>query len=318
MADEKADFGALAREWAEAVSTDWSGLFDVPVSVAEPEVRTGGRAELIPRSGELVRCKCSVRDDESDDLWFAMPLRAAQVLAAAASKTAASDFESLTSRGFEDEVASPFREAMDLGAGILGRVFDEEASLPSVQLEDCAAADASEGSAGPPAGGFLHARFPLTVEGFPDESLELFVPESRAAAWFGVSIQASAGAAVAGEPLSVALLDADEESREGFGRLADELGMQLVVIDPDELQGEGFEELAEVSWIVCAFELGGRSGMDVLERVRSDPRTSAKHFALAVEAPTRALLDAALRWGATTLLYQPWEIEELRSRLVSS
>ena len=55
----------------------------------------------------------------------------------------------------------------------------------------------------------------------------------------------------------------------------------------------------------------------LLEKLQANETTTNLRIAIASDRPTRALVAAALRWGAYTVLFQPWDASEISERLLS-
>jgi DNA-binding NarL/FixJ family response regulator len=65
--------------------------------------------------------------------------------------------------------------------------------------------------------------------------------------------------------------------------------------------------------VIVALDLGFHSGLDAIEQLR---RAGIRcGIALACATPTRALVHAAKRAGATTVIAQPYDVDELERRL---
>lgn len=93
--------------------------------------------------------------------------------------------------------------------------------------------------------------------------------------------------------------------------LAQGLGVRLRALHPAEIAEQPVQatDLA----VVVALELGLYSGLDAVEHLRRGGCRCP--IALASAAPTRALVRAARRAGATTVISQPYDLDELRQRL---
>lgn len=306
------DLASLGALWAESVESDLSGLLDKSVSISVSNVDAGERDKLLGR-GSWVCSTCRSKETDSPEVFVLLPLQSALVLAAAQTGVEEADFATFESKPFEGDVEQGFKDAMDVCVGILGRVLDEEAGLPALQLEESRAIEAGDGADVPAAGSYRRARFSFEIKGYPAGALDVLVAAKRATEWFG-GLDASEAE---GEPGgAIALVDPSAESRDAFAELADALGRDLLTLDPAELEDHTFEELSETSGVVLAWDLGGRSALDVLERLRADESTADLSIAIASERLTRAMVDAARRWGAETVLLKPWDPEEIRARLL--
>lgn len=313
MSDESHDLEKLGAAWATATAADLTGLFGIQVSISDPKLLHAPRGNLLPK-GDSICTRCEIAEEDGQTLGFVLPLRGAMLLAAAQDGKKPEDFASFESREFGEDVAEAYTGAMDLCAGILGRVLDEEAGLPAIQLGDTYAIDKSDCDEALADGSYRCARFELEIEGFPKSRIDLLFGADLAKRWFGAMEPTGAGADD-DSTLRVAIVDPSPESRDAFEGIAQTLGAEVLSLDPIELGPDAYEELAEVRWVVLTWDLGGRSGLETLERLRTLEETSHLQFAIASSAPTRAMVDAALRWGARTILYQPWDAGEIRERL---
>lgn len=318
MSDAVHDLEKLTTAWALATSSDLSGLFGLEVTISAGPIVQVARSDALPEADTIVCSRCQIADEAAGPLWFVLPLRGAMAIAAAGKGAGADDFEAFASQPFEGEVADAHRDALELCAGILGRVFDEEADLPGVQLEESRLVDRDACDEVLPDGSYRRVHFEVELAGLPATAMELLIGSGTAEKWFGAlesSSEASDGRSLGQK---IAVIDPSPESREAFGEIAQSLGAQVMSIDPNDLGPDVLEDLANVAWVVLTWDLGGRSGLDVLDRLRRNESTSHLAFAVASEAPTRSMFEAAIRWGARTLLYQPWDADEVLDRLSRS
>ncbi len=93
------------------------------------------------------------------------------------------------------------------------------------------------------------------------------------------------------------------------------LGRSCHWLEPAALNADAMEDLAQAAAIVIAFDLGGRCGLDLLEAFSRDERTHGVRMAIATATPTRGSVAAALRAGARSVLFQPYDAEEIDRRL---
>ncbi len=313
--DETHDLEKLGAEWAAAVSADLSGLFGVETTASGPDLQHAERDALLSKSGVVVCSRCEVAEENAAQLWIVQPLRSALTFTAAKDGKSSDDLAALESGPFEGAVAEAYASAMDLCIGILGRVLDEEAGLPGIQLCESKAIDLPANDELIPKHTYRCARFEFEVAGFPTARLDVFFGEELATKWFGHMEQTAAESNSEGLGLRIVVIDPSSESRETFTDFAEELDAQIVGLDPSEVGPDSIEEFATASWIVLTWDLGGRSGLELLDELRGDAATRDLNVAIASPAPTHSMVEAALRWGARTFLYQPWDAQEIRERL---
>jgi CheY-like chemotaxis protein len=116
------------------------------------------------------------------------------------------------------------------------------------------------------------------------------------------------GVAGGGEPKALLVVDPDEIQRGLLEELEPDLPLRVTSIDPANLLAE-LENMGDAGAVIVAWDLGGRSGLELVESLIRDPRTAGARFALASEAPTRGMVQAALRAGATGFLFRPYAAE---------
>jgi len=312
---ETHDLEKLSGQWANAAASDLSGLFGTDVSISSPSIQHADRNTLLPKSGVVICSRCEVAEEERAPILVVLPLQSALVLSVAKEGKSPDEFAAFESSAFEGAIAEAYTGAMDLCVGILGRVLDEEAGLPAIQLRESNVVELPANDDEIASEPYRCARFEFEVTGFPKGQLDILIGAGLATKWFGrVETTATAVSGESGE-LRIVLVDPSVESRDDFTEITEGLPAQIVCLDPSEVGDESIGELAEASWIILTWDLGGRSGLELLDKLRSDEATSHLKLAIASPAPTRSMVEAALRWGAQTLLYQPWESDEIQERL---
>ncbi len=306
------DLTQIGAAWAEATSADLSGLVGKEIAISGPRISDGAPGRLLGSKGSVVHTACTSEGEERAELAFIAPLSAALALAAV---QLGKEPDELKGAKLEGEVRDAHKGVMDLCVGILGRVLDEEASLPGVTLGaiDTIELPISEGVL-PAPGGYRLARYDLVIEGGSKETIDLLIPAEQAASWFGPSSIAPQDEP---EGANVALIDNTLVERDEIDELSEGLGREIVLIEVADIGSEVADELAECCALILGWELDGRAGLDVLEALRRDPLTAQLRIALASEAPTPAMVSAAMRWGAFTFLCKPYDADEIRERLLS-
>ncbi|MDJ0847885.1 MAG: hypothetical protein QNK04_05790 [Myxococcota bacterium] len=96
------------------------------------------------------------------------------------------------------------------------------------------------------------------------------------------------------------------------------LGRPVRVCSEDDVN----EAVAEAQALVVPFELPTRSGLEWVEAIRlrersCDPPRPPLPIIVVSKAPTRARVLLALRAGASSFAFQPYDADELRVRLES-
>lgn len=117
---------------------------------------------------------------------------------------------------------------------------------------------------------------------------------------------------------SIVVVDPDPASRGLAEDLEDELDRQMIALDSMDFDVESSEEVLEASAFVICWDLGIRSGADLLELVRHDPALSDRSVLIAMEAPTRAAVQMAMALGADGVCCKPYDAEEIAGLLARS
>jgi ActR/RegA family two-component response regulator len=131
--------------------------------------------------------------------------------------------------------------------------------------------------------------------------------------------QAPAASAAESEPkperLPLVVIDADAGERARVEGFADALGRPVHAIAPDSVLPSSLAEFARGAGVVVAWDLGGRSGLDLLDAIARVAGATRPRMALAAEGATRAMVVAAVRTGAQGFLSRPYDADELGALL---
>jgi DNA-binding NarL/FixJ family response regulator len=124
------------------------------------------------------------------------------------------------------------------------------------------------------------------------------------------SASADASATPAAFDPAVVLIDPalTEDQRNA---LAAGLGAPLRALHPADFRTQPVQALDLA--VIVALDLGLHSGLDAVEGLRRAGIQCA--IAIASPAPTRALVRAAKRAGATTVIAQPYDVAEIERRV---
>ena len=117
------------------------------------------------------------------------------------------------------------------------------------------------------------------------------------------------------ERLPLVVIDADAGERARVEGFADALGRPVHGIAPDSVLPSSLAEFARGAGVVVAWDLGGRSGLDLLDAIARVAGTARPRMALAAEGATRAMVVAAVRAGAQGFLSRPYDADELGTLL---
>lgn len=117
---------------------------------------------------------------------------------------------------------------------------------------------------------------------------------------------------------SLVFIEPSPDERARVEALGDEFGRQVWAVNPVEFSLEMVESFNEAAAVVVAFDLGGRPGLDLVTTLARDSRLAGIRIALSADAPTAALVRAAWRSGARSVLTRPYAADEITARLLSS
>lgn len=151
--------------------------------------------------------------------------------------------------------------------------------------------------------GFLRARFRLGLDGFPDGCLDLLFAND------------AGEADAANAPGSVCFVEAVESRQRALAELEPGLGFSPVAVAPADLRGELDERVLTAAALVVPWDVGGQSGLELVELLAGDPRLANVPVVAAAAQPTRERVLAALRAGARSFVTLPYEAAELRRRI---
>ena len=117
---------------------------------------------------------------------------------------------------------------------------------------------------------------------------------------------------------AIVVVDPDPTSRSMAEDLEDDLNSQVVAIDSTDFDPESSEEVLEASAYVVCFDLGIRSGLDLVEEIRGNPQIADKTILVASEAPTKELVCWAIAVGADGVCCLPYDGKEVGHRLAAA
>lgn len=119
----------------------------------------------------------------------------------------------------------------------------------------------------------------------------------------------------AAEQSAIIVVDPDPVSRNAAEDLEDDLDRQVVAMDSMDFDPEASEEIVEAGAFVIAWDLGIRSGADLVEKIRSDDRLADRPVIVATASPNASMVRAALAVGADSVCRIPYDGEEVEARL---
>lgn len=124
-----------------------------------------------------------------------------------------------------------------------------------------------------------------------------------------------AGEGPAGSTSSIIVVDPDPASRSLAEDLEDDFDRQVIAMDSTDFDVDGSEEILEADTLILCWDLGIRSGADLLEQVRHDPLLAQKTVLIAMDAPTPASVRTAIQLGADSVCMKPYCADEIAKAL---
>ena len=116
---------------------------------------------------------------------------------------------------------------------------------------------------------------------------------------------------------TIVVVDPDPTSRNDAEDLEDECDRQVIAIDSVDFDTEVSEDILEASVYIFRWDLGIRSGVDLLEEVRINPRLADKKVIIAAADPTRTMVRWAMSMGADGFCHVPYDPDEVKARLAA-
>ena len=121
-------------------------------------------------------------------------------------------------------------------------------------------------------------------------------------------------AGACGSEQAIVVVDPDPTSRNHAEDLEDDFERQVIAMDSTDFDTEASEEVLEAGVYIINWNLGIRSGADLLEEVRHEPRLADKIVLIAMAEPTVARVRTALELGADGVCSLPYDGDEIAAR----
>jgi DNA-binding NarL/FixJ family response regulator len=119
------------------------------------------------------------------------------------------------------------------------------------------------------------------------------------------------------EAASIVVIDPDPDSRHVAEDLEDVVSRPVIAIDSVEFGAEIAQDVLDAKTYLVCWDLGIRSGADLIETIRSDPRFADKKVIVAMADPTRETARWAMTVGADALCSLPYDADEVAARLAA-
>jgi CheY-like chemotaxis protein len=295
----------VAARYAEAFGTDLSALVERTAALRDPIVEAVEAADAAAHPGAVVHVPCRVADEPAARIHLLVARADAARLAALVAGEESEAEPAAAEEPLAPERLAAFTGVGKLAAAVLGRLLEEELGWPRLEAEaprEVAqpGADAAWLGGGP----FARISYDLDLDSLPKCRFEVLVPRQAPE-------EDPAGARSRGPVVFVEPAEA-EASR--LRALEPELGRPVRILDAGRLGPAELEQLAGAAAVVVPWDLGGRSGLEWVETLSRAELTRDVPVLVADAAPTRGMVEAALRAGARSFLQRPYDPAEVRRR----
>ncbi len=118
-------------------------------------------------------------------------------------------------------------------------------------------------------------------------------------------------------PKSVVVVDPDPGCRNRAEDLEDDLEIPVIAMDSMDFETESSEEVLSATAFIISWDLGIRSGLDLLEEIRRHEVLSGIPVIIATDTPLASMVKCAMRHGADSVCLKPYDVDELRAKLTA-
>ena len=295
---------AAAAGFAEAYGPVVTGLLGVDVSLTPTGVSEVAAKEAAGGSDPILSVACR---DEGEGVTCMRAVVSRETAAKLGGRQLArtpEEIEAAAAAPLDEEMRGAFKAMVEGALEPLAAAFPD-LGIDAAEVQDALeVAEPDQDTSWLDPGGVVRVAFELNCE---DErfGFSLLLPGEEGAEGLG--------------PKGLTFLEADPVRCELLDALGEELPCDVDVVEPDVFmrEREGDEDGFEPTTLVLPWKLGGRSGLEWLEGMRSDERFAGCRFVMASEEPTRGQVMAALRAGAESFLCIPYEKSEIVKRLLN-
>ena len=111
--------------------------------------------------------------------------------------------------------------------------------------------------------------------------------------------------------MAFVLIEPDSDERDRMEELGDENGREITAMDPQDFGEDSYETIAESGAVVLAWDLGGRSGLELLEHLVREPRTREIPVLVAHDQVTRPMVECVMAAGGRGFVLRPYRLEDI-------
>ena len=116
---------------------------------------------------------------------------------------------------------------------------------------------------------------------------------------------------------SIIVVDPDAESRDRAEDLEDDLETQVIAMDSMDFDSEAGEEVQSATAFILSWDLGIRSGLDLLEEIRRNETLAALPVLIAMTSPAPGMVRCAMQNGADSVCLKPYDGDEIKEKLAA-
>jgi DNA-binding response OmpR family regulator len=117
------------------------------------------------------------------------------------------------------------------------------------------------------------------------------------------------------EKTGLVFIDPDEKSRHEAEALEEVLARTILAVDASEFKPADSEEILGAAAFVVCWDLGFRTGAEMIEAIRADEKLRDRKILISMDAPTRNAVLVAMELGADAVCRRPYDGAELSARL---
>ena len=110
-------------------------------------------------------------------------------------------------------------------------------------------------------------------------------------------------------------VDPDEKSRHAAESLEEQLARSILAVDASEFDPASCEEIQRAAAFVVCWDLGYRTGAELLESIRANELIRDSKILVSMEKPSRTGVLVAMELGADAVCRRPYDGDELSARL---